>query len=145
MKKVAKDKAVRRVADALWESRIRRKGELEESRIGYAINMEGREVELGREWCERNVNKYSKMNGARSTKASKGGKTRKKEKNKAISYHRKSNRKLVEMEGKRTRVRNRCVLTGNGRNVIGWYRISGRCVRERARGGKLDGVYRVSW
>lgn len=47
--------------------------------------------------------------------------------------------------GGTTRVRNRCVETGNGRSVMGWFRKSGRQVRERARKGKLEGVYRASW
>ena len=45
----------------------------------------------------------------------------------------------------RTRVRNRCVDTGNPRFVIRWFRRSGLKVRERALAGNLPGVYKVSW
>lgn len=45
----------------------------------------------------------------------------------------------------RTRVRNRCVDTGNPRFVIRWFRRSGRRVRERALLGELPGVYKISW
>ncbi len=45
----------------------------------------------------------------------------------------------------RTRVRNRCVDTGNPRFVIRWFRRSGLQVRERALAGKLPGVYKISW
>jgi small subunit ribosomal protein S14 len=45
----------------------------------------------------------------------------------------------------RTRVRNRCVDTGNPRFVIRWFRRSGLRVRERALSGKLPGVYKISW
>jgi small subunit ribosomal protein S14 len=44
-----------------------------------------------------------------------------------------------------TRVRNRCVDTGNPRFVIRWFRRSGLQVRERALVGKLPGVYKISW
>jgi ribosomal protein S14 len=44
-----------------------------------------------------------------------------------------------------TRIRNRCVETGNARSVIRWFRRSGLRVRERALGGHLPGVYKVSW
>lgn len=52
---------------------------------------------------------------------------------------------VAEQGGGTTRVRNRCVETGNGRSVVRWFRKSGRTVRERARQGKLEGVYRASW
>jgi small subunit ribosomal protein S14 len=45
----------------------------------------------------------------------------------------------------RTRVRNRCVDTGNPRFVVRWFRRSGLRVRERALVGNLPGVYKVSW
>jgi ribosomal protein S14 len=54
-------------------------------------------------------------------------------------------KQLDEREGRGTRVRNRCVRTGNGRSVRRWFRRSGRKVRERGRRGKLQGVYKVSW
>lgn len=58
-------------------------------------------------------------------------------------------KKLELKEGERdqskTRVRNRCVETGNARSMVRWYRRSGLKVRERAREGKLPGVYKVSW
>lgn len=50
-----------------------------------------------------------------------------------------------ERDQSRTRVRNRCVETGNARSMVRWYRRSGLKVRERAREGKLPGVYKVSW
>lgn len=49
------------------------------------------------------------------------------------------------MAGYSTEVVNRCVESGHGRSVRGWFRKTGRRVRERARIGKLEGVYRVSW
>lgn len=58
-------------------------------------------------------------------------------------------KKLEMKEGDRdqsmTRVRNRCVDTGNPRSVVRWFRRSGLQVREMARIGKLPGVYKVSW
>jgi small subunit ribosomal protein S14 len=50
-----------------------------------------------------------------------------------------------ERNQSRTRIRNRCVETGNPRFVIRWFRRSGLRVRERARRGKLPGVYKISW
>jgi small subunit ribosomal protein S14 len=44
-----------------------------------------------------------------------------------------------------TRIRNRCVDTGNPRSVIRWFRRSGLRVRERALAGYLPGVYKISW
>jgi small subunit ribosomal protein S14 len=44
-----------------------------------------------------------------------------------------------------TRVRNRCVDTGNPRFVVRWFRRSGLRVREMALVGYLPGVYKVSW
>jgi small subunit ribosomal protein S14 len=44
-----------------------------------------------------------------------------------------------------TRVRNRCVDTGNPRFVVRWFRRSGLRVREMALVGNLPGVYKVSW
>ncbi len=44
-----------------------------------------------------------------------------------------------------TRVRSRCVDTGNPRSVIRWFRRSGLRVREIALVGNLPGVYKVSW
>ena len=50
-----------------------------------------------------------------------------------------------ERDKSRTRIRNRCVETGNPRFVIRWFRRSGRRVRERALNGELPGVYKISW
>ena len=47
--------------------------------------------------------------------------------------------------GTKTVVRNRCVSSGNGRSVRRWFRKSGLVVREMARRGKLEGVFRSSW
>jgi len=44
-----------------------------------------------------------------------------------------------------TRVRNRCVDTGNPRFVVRWFRRSGLRVREMALIGGLPGVYKISW
>lgn len=44
-----------------------------------------------------------------------------------------------------TRVRNRCVDTGNPRFVVRWFRRSGLRVREMALVGNLPGVYKISW
>lgn len=66
-----------------------------------------------------------------------------------VKGRRRGKRERKEKEGrlggKKTEVRNRCVDTGNGRSVLRWFRKSGRQVRERARKGKLEGVYRASW
>lgn len=53
--------------------------------------------------------------------------------------------KAGERDKSKTRVRNRCVETGNARSMVRWFRRSGLKVRERAREGKLPGVYKVSW
>lgn len=45
----------------------------------------------------------------------------------------------------RTRVRNRCVDTGNPRFVLRWFRRSGLRVREMALMGQLPGVHKISW
>lgn len=50
-----------------------------------------------------------------------------------------------ERDQSRTRVRNRCVETGNPRFMIRWFRRSGLRVRERALKGELPGVYKISW
>lgn len=50
-----------------------------------------------------------------------------------------------ERDQSMTRVRNRCVDTGNPRFVVRWFRRSGLRVREMALVGELPGVYKVSW
>ena len=55
------------------------------------------------------------------------------------------NLKEGERDRSRTRVRNRCVESGNPRSVVRWFRRSGLQVRERALIGKLPGVYKISW
>lgn len=50
-----------------------------------------------------------------------------------------------ERNQSRTRVRNRCVDTGNPRSIVRWFRRSGLQVRERALRGKRPGVYKISW
>ena len=53
--------------------------------------------------------------------------------------------KLEKREGKRTRVRNRCVETGYGRSVIRWFRMTGLKVREKGLKGELPGRYKGAW
>lgn len=66
-------------------------------------------------------------------------------KEKRVEAVKKLNLKEGERDQSRTRVRNRCVETGNPRSVMRWFRRSGLQVRERALLGKLPGVYKVSW
>ena len=66
------------------------------------------------------------------------------------SEKREEAKRKLELEGgkrnqSRTRVRNRCVDTGNPRFVVRWFRRSGLRVRERALSGNLPGVYKISW
>jgi small subunit ribosomal protein S14 len=45
----------------------------------------------------------------------------------------------------RTRVRNRCEITGRGRGYYRKFRISRICLRELAGSGLLPGVLKASW
>ena len=76
-------------------------------------------------------------------------KAREQDERKPRDARRKAKKALELTEGERdqskTRVRNRCVETGNPRFVIRWFRRSGLQVRERALRGKLPGVYKISW
>lgn len=44
-----------------------------------------------------------------------------------------------------TRIRNRCILSGQGRSVFRFFRLSRRFLRERIRSGLLPGVTISSW
>ena len=91
----------------------------------------------------------------RRRRVEKAWKTRRERKIQAVDERkpreeRRQAKKALELGGgkrdeSRTRVRNRCVETGNPRFVIRWFRRSGLRVRERARSGKLPGVYKISW
>lgn len=76
-------------------------------------------------------------------------KAREKDERRTQEERNKAKKARVLEEGKRdsskTRIRNRCVETGNPRFVIRWFRRSGLQVRERALQGKLPGIYKVSW
>ena len=45
----------------------------------------------------------------------------------------------------KTRIRNRCELTGRGRGVYRKFRLSRICLRELASSGMLPGVTKASW
>lgn len=55
--------------------------------------------------------------------------------------------KLAEMprNGSKTRVRNRCELTGRSRGVFRKFRLSRNKLRELAQRGELPGVVKSSW
>ena len=44
-----------------------------------------------------------------------------------------------------TRIRNRCVLTGRGRGVLGQFRLSRLQFRQMAAQGFLPGIRRAQW
>ena len=117
MKRRVKDRGVRERVDKIWEVRTRRKGSRMDRR-----RREGSVIQKI-EGCEVEV----------------------RERGKEKQRGRERRTRLSGREGKGSEVRNRCVDTGHGRSIIRWFRKSGRKVRERARGGKLEGVYIVSW
>ena len=45
----------------------------------------------------------------------------------------------------KTRIRNRCILTGRSRSVYKKFRISRIAFREMASQGVLTGIYKASW
>lgn len=45
----------------------------------------------------------------------------------------------------KTRIRNRCELTGRGRGYYGKFRVSRLCLRELVARGYLPGVVKASW
>jgi ribosomal protein S14 len=133
MKRIAKDRKVRREVDKRWGVRQSRK-------------------EVGREW--RRVERESKPGkgyGRLCTEISTmtGGRIGVELVNRVAGQEKKVQmevvKKLGERGGKGSMVRNRCVETGHARSVRRWFRKSGLKVRERARQGKLEGVYRSSW
>jgi len=48
-------------------------------------------------------------------------------------------------DSSRTRVRNRCLLTGRGRGVYRRFKISRICIRELASQGHITGLRKASW
>ena len=48
-------------------------------------------------------------------------------------------------DGSLVRIRNRCILTGRGRAVYKFCKLSRLCLRELAAQGKLAGVSKSSW
>ena len=150
MKKIKKDRARRKEVDARWEERSRRKGKGIDKRVRKRSSVEERvrKAQGGRGGLERKgeagKGRGDRKKRKRVTKRSEG---RRKglEVSKGEKERRRRKEKQSERGGEKTKVRNRCVDTGNGRSVLRWFRKSGRQVRERARQGKLEGVYRVSW
>ena len=47
--------------------------------------------------------------------------------------------------GSKTRIRNRCVLTGRGRGVYSYFRLSRIALRDLASQGLLSGITKSSW
>lgn len=135
-KKRRKDRRRRQKGDRRWEERTRRKSKGEDRR-------------------RRKFEKRRTLSRKKSPVALNGSEEKGKERKKtrvsrqAMKEEKKVRRgrkeRLGSMEGTKTKVRNRCVDTGNGRSLIRWFRKSGRQVRERGRRGKLEGVFRVSW
>jgi ribosomal protein S14 len=163
MKKRKKDRKRRKEVDAMWEERTSRKAKVQDMRVRKRSAVERKVKPVRKAGLEKGMgllNKGSKKKrgvgkGRRSAetkervskrsmrckKARRGVKGREKREKEA----RERKGKLGERGGEKTKVRNRCVDTGNGRSVVRWFRKSGRKVRERARRGKLEGVYRASW
>lgn len=160
MKKRKKDRKRRKEVDAMWEERTSRKAKVQDMRVRKrsAVERKVKPVrkaalkkgkELGRK-KKRGVGK-GRRSAETKERVSKRSKRCKKARRgvKGIVKREKEARerkgKLGGRGGEKTKVRNRCVDTGNGRSVVRWFRKSGRKVRERARRGKLEGVYRASW
>lgn len=64
-----------------------------------------------------------------------------------IKIRHKAQEKLSQLplHGARTRIRNRCVLTGRGRSVYKKFRLSRLMLRQLALQGELVGVKKISW
>ena len=52
---------------------------------------------------------------------------------------------LLDRNGSKTRLRNRCIATGRGRGVYRFCKLSRISFREMASQGLLMGVYKSSW
>lgn len=161
MKRRAKDRKRREKADRIWGVRTRRKSSRRDRRI---VNESARSRRVRWEPGSKKRSKGSLRDLARGKKkgqevSQRGARServggterrgrmgkRREERRKEKEEGREVSRRRKKREGKATKVRNRCVETGHGRSVIRWFRKSGRKVRERARQGKLEGVYIVSW
>jgi small subunit ribosomal protein S14 len=51
----------------------------------------------------------------------------------------------MSKNGSRTRIRNRCVLTGRGRSIHRRFKLSRITFRELASKGLLNGIYKSTW
>lgn len=152
-KKRRKDRRRRKKGDSRWEERTRRKSKGDDRRRRKLENRRmlsrKKSTVAGNGYEEQGASQQrvtgSKDLLARGTKSE--GKTRvsRQAMKEAKKVRRGRKERLGSMEGTKTKVRNRCVDTGNGRSMIRWFRKSGRQVRERGRRGKLEGVFRVSW
>lgn len=170
MKKRKKDRKRRKEVDAMWEERTSRKAKVKDMRVrkrsaverevkpvrkaamsfptgkmrkGAGLGSKKKRGEQGQGKGRRSAETKERVSkrSMRCKKARRGVKGIEKREKEA----RERKGKLGGRGGEKTKVRNRCVDTGNGRSVVRWFRKSGRKVRERARRGKLEGVYRASW
>jgi small subunit ribosomal protein S14 len=125
MKQKGKDRRRRQRADVRWKERTRRKAQRKEER--------SRARQGGRKYAWRRGTIRPNPSSKEAQRQRAGEELLLREK------------RLEQRDGRGTRVRNRCVVTGNGRSVRRWFRRSGRKVRERGRRGKLQGVFKASW
>jgi ribosomal protein S14 len=137
MKQRVKDRRRRQKADERWEVRLRRKAQrVDQRRISGGA---------GSGVCSRRISvrgASEEGQGEERIKRGEEGCSRRA----VVQWMRGRVRCAGDsMVGSPTVVRNRCVVSGNGRSVRRWFRKSGRQVRELARGGKLEGVHRISW
>jgi ribosomal protein S14 len=131
MKQKGKDRQRRLRADSHWKARMRRKAERKEERR--------RARDVARKYPWRRNKKSWRGLGILVRAVGKA------EREQGTKERRQRGKQLEQREGRGTRVRNRCLVTGYGRSVRRWFRRSGRKAREKARRGKLQGVYGVSW
>lgn len=166
MKKRKKDRKRRKEVDAMWEERTSRKAKVQDMRVRKRSAVERKVKPVRKEALKKGKELGRKTKGGRGVGSNRervGKGRRSAERKERVSKRSKKGSRGVEVMGKRekevrvrkgklegrggekTKVRNRCVDTGNGRSVVRWFRKSGRKVRERARRGKLEGVFRASW
>jgi ribosomal protein S14 len=149
MKKRKKDRKRRKEVDAMWEERTSRKAKVQDMRVRKRSAVERKVKPVRKVALKKGVERVGKGRRSAETKERVSKRTKGSRGVKGMVKREKEVRerkgKLEGRGGEKTKVRNRCVDTGNGRSVVRWFRKSGRKVRERARRGKLEGVYRASW
>jgi ribosomal protein S14 len=157
MKRRWKDRKVRERVDRIWEVRTSRKARkkdrrrVKESDVGSRRGGVIPSVGLGRPYQTKGLPSGG-MASVGLPIAPKGVTApgerlegRRREMGEEKKRWRERGKRVGEIDGEVSKVRNRCVETGHGRSMIRWFRKSGRKVRERARRGKVEGVYGVSW